>query len=162
MQNLKVSSNKPAALSNRLPIAILILSAIGFADATYLTTQHFLGAPVACSILKGCEQVTTSPYSVIFGIPIALLGSLYYLTILILSVIYLDSRKINIFNIIAKITPFGFLASAYLVYLQIFVIKAICLYCMGSAVTSTLLFVLSLIFWYKQKNSVRNEQNSSL
>src|SRR3989344_9051477 len=102
MQISEASSNKPAALSNWLPIAILIISAIGFADATYLTTQHFLGSPVACSILKGCEQVTTSPYSVIFGIPIALLGSLYYLTILILAVIYLDSRKINFLNLLTK------------------------------------------------------------
>jgi uncharacterized membrane protein len=149
MTTSEVSSNKPAALSNWLPIAFLILGTIGFADATYLTTQHFLGAPVACSILKGCEQVTTSPYSVIFGIPVALLGSIYYLTILILSVIYLDSRKINILNFIAKITPLGFLASLYFVYLQIFVIKAICLYCMGSAATSTILFILGMVYLYQ-------------
>ncbi len=149
MQTSEASSNKPAALSNWLPITFLIISAIGFIDATYLTTQHFLGAPVACSILKGCEQVTTSPYSLIFGIPVSLLGSLYYLTILILSVIYLDSKKIKFLNIIAKITPFGFLASLYFVYLQIFVIKAICLYCMGSATTSTLLFIFGLIFLRK-------------
>ena len=146
MQTSEALSNKPAALSNWLPFAFLIVSAIGFTDATYLTTQHFLGAPVACSILKGCEQVTTSQFAVIFGVPVALLGSVYYLTILVLSVAYLDSRKIYILNFIAKITPLGFLASLYFVYLQIFVIKAICLYCMGSAITSTLLFILSLIF----------------
>lgn len=151
MMTSEVSFNKPAAISNWLPIAFLILGAIGFIDATYLTTQHFLGTPVACSILKGCEQVTTSPYSIIFGIPVALLGSIYYLAILILSVIYLDSKKINILNIIAKITPLGFLASLYFVYLQIFVIKAICLYCMGSAATSTLLFILGMIYLAKHK-----------
>lgn len=154
MTNLQASSNKPAAVSNWLSIAFLIVSAVGFIDATYLTTQHFLGAPVACSILKGCEQVTTSPYSIIFGIPVALLGSMYYLTILILSVIYLDSKKINILNIIVKISPIGFLASLCFIYLQIFVIKAICLYCMGSAATSTLLFILGIIYLIKaQKKS---------
>lgn len=151
MQILEASSNKPSVLYNWLPLAFLIVSALGFADAIYLTTQHFLGAPVACSILKGCEQVTTSPYSLIFGIPVALLGSLYYLTIIVLSVIYLDSRKIYFLNTIAKITPLGFLASLYFVYLQIFIIKAICLYCMGSAVTSTILFILGMICLAKNK-----------
>ena len=187
MTNSEVSSNKPAALSNRLPppasqaralragLAFLIVSAFGFADATYLTTKHFLGTPVACSILKGCEQVTTSSYSLIFGIPVALLGSIYYLTILILSIIYLDSRKINpdfasrkiedprfrsrrnrdILIIIAKITPLGFLASLYFVYLQIFIIKAICLYCMASAATSTILFILGM--FYLKKNKTKSE-----
>src|SRR3989338_7652435 len=120
MTNLEVSSNKPAAPSNWLPFAFLIVSAFGFADASYLTAKHFLGAPVACSILKGCEQVTTSQFAVIFGVPVALLGSLYYLTILVLSVVYLDTRKIDILNFITKITPLGFLASLYFVYLQIF------------------------------------------
>ena len=151
--NCEASSNKPAAIPNWLPITFSIISAVGFIDATYLTTQHFLGVPVACSILKGCEQVTTSQFAVILGIPVALLGSIYYLTILILSIIYLDSRKINILNIIAKIAPLGFLASLYFVYLQIFVIKAICLYCMISAITSTLLFIFSLILWKHNKNT---------
>ncbi len=152
----EVLSNKPAAPSNWLPITFLIVSAIGFADATYLTTKHFLGTPVACSILKGCEQVTTSPYSTIGGVPVALLGSLYYLTILILSVVYLDSRKNNILNIIAKITPLGFLASLYFVYLQIFVIKAICLYCMGSAITSTILFILGVNYLAKHQKKTES------
>src|SRR3989344_6927831 len=107
MTNLEALSNKPAAFSNWFSLSFLIVAAFGFADATYLTTKHFLGAPVACSILKGCEQVTTSPYSVIFGIPVALLGSLYYLTILILSVIYLDSRKLFVLKLLACLTPFG-------------------------------------------------------
>ncbi len=145
MPNLEASSNKPAAPSNRIPIIFLIISAIGFIDAAYLTTQHYLGAPVACSILKGCEQVTTSQYSLIFGVPVALLGALYYLTILVLSVAYLDSRKQSILKLAARLTLIGFLASLYFVYLQIFVIKAICLYCMGSATTSTLLFIFGLI-----------------
>src|SRR3989338_8628205 len=151
MTNLEVSSNKPAAPSNWLPFAFLIVSAFGFADATYLTTKHFLGAPVACSILKGCEQVTTSPYSLIFSIPVALLGSVYYLTILILSVIYLDSRKPSVLKLLAHLTPFGFLASLYFVYLQIFVIKAICLYCMVSADTSTVLFILGMTYLIKNR-----------
>ena len=159
MPTSEASSNKPAETSNWFAIACLIVSAFGFADATYLTTQHYLGLPVACSILEGCEQVTTSPYSLIFGIPVALLGSIFYFTVLILSVLYLDSKKIKFLNFIAVITPFGFLASLYFVYLQIFVIKAICLWCMGSALTTTLLFILSLVFLHRQRGAGQISDN---
>ena len=150
MMSSEISSNKPAALSNWLPVLFLLLGAIGFTDATYLAVKHFLGTPVPCSILKGCEQVTTSQYAAIFGVPVALLGAIYYLSIIILTVAYLDSRNRKFLNLAARLTILGFLASIYFVYLQIFVIKAICLYCMGSAITSTLLFILGLI--YRQKN----------
>lgn len=159
MKTSEASSNKPAVPSNWFAVACLVTSAFGFADATYLTTQHYLGLPVACSILEGCEQVTTSPYSLIFGIPVALLGSIFYLTILILSVIYLDSKKIKFLNLITKITPFGFLASLYFVYLQIFVIKAICLWCMGSAITTTLLFIFSLVFLRRRSDTAQVGDN---
>ena len=153
MTNLETSSNKPAALSNWLPITFLILSAIGFADATYLTIQHFLRMPVACSVVHGCEIVLTSRFSTIGPIPISLLGSAYYLTILVLSVAYLDSKKTNVLNLAAKLTPVGFLTSLILVYLQIFVIHAICLYCAGSAITSTLLFIVAIVYLRKNKKT---------
>ncbi len=150
MPNSETSSKKLAGLSSWLPITLLITPGFGFIDATYLTTQHYLGSPVACSILKGCEQVTTSAYSSIGGIPVALLGSIYYLTVIILAVCFLDSKKDYFLDIIAKISPFGFLASLYFVYLQIFIIKAICIYCMGSAITSTLIFILGMFYLIKK------------
>ena len=126
-------------------IAILfcILSAIGLLDATYLTVKHYLGGIPPCT-LRGCEVVLTSAYNTIAGVPVALLGVLYYVTILLLSLAYLVSKKEAILRYAAHLTPAGFLASAYFVYLQLFVIKAICLYCMASAATSTLLFILGV------------------
>jgi len=110
-----------------------------------------LGTPIPCSILKGCDQVTNSPYSLIYGVPVALLGALYYLTILILAAIYIDSRKPSVLKFLACLTPFGFLASLWFVYLQIFIIKAICIYCMASATSSTILFILGMYYLKKQK-----------
>jgi uncharacterized membrane protein len=155
MMTSEASSNKPAAFSNWLPVAFLIAGAVGFIDAAYLTAKHFLGTPVACSLLKGCEQVTTSQYAAIFGVPIAILGVFYYLIIIALSAAYLDSRKLLFLKLIAYLTPFGFLASLRFVYLQIFIIKAICLYCMVSAATSALLFIFGIIF-LKQNKKINN------
>lgn len=151
MKNLETFYSKLAAPSNLLAFAFLGLAAIGFADATYLTVKYFIGAPVTCAILKGCEQVTTSHYSQVFGQPVALAGSLYYLSVLILTAIYLESKNKLFFVLANLLTFFGFLVSARFVYLQIFVIKALCIYCMVSATTSTLLFVLSLSSLRKKK-----------
>lgn len=154
MMNLEASLNKSAKIPNWLPICFLIFSAIGFADATYLTVKHFLGTPIPCAILQGCEQVTNSQFATIFGVPVALLGSGYYLTVLILSVIYLDTGKLLALKLAALATFFGMLASLWFVFLQIFIIKAICLYCMVSATTSTLLFISGLMFFAKNKPKI--------
>ncbi len=151
MTNLETSSNKPTGPSNLLLIFFLLLAAIGFADATYLSVEYFLGTPVACSILKGCEVVTTSHYSLFFGIPVALFGSIYYFSVLVLTAIYFQTRQRFFFYLANFLTFFGFLISLRFVYLQIFVIHAICIYCMTSATSSTLLFILSLVSLRKKE-----------
>ena len=155
MKNLEAFYNKLAAPSNLFLFTFLGLAAIGFADATYLTVKYFIGAPVTCAILKGCEQVTTSHYSLIFGQPVALFGSLYYLSVLILTAIYIENRNRLFFLLANLLTLFGFLVSARFVYLQVFIMKALCIYCMVSASTSTLLFGMSLFSLKKKK--VTNE-----
>lgn len=135
--------------------SLLTVSFVGFLDSFYLTTKHYSGTALNCSLLHGCEQVTTSQYSTFFNIPIALLGVLYYLTIFILISLYLDTKNKRILTILPFLTPIGFLASGYFVYLQLFTIKAICIYCMLSALTSTAIFILS-IFVVKYKKVVKN------
>jgi uncharacterized membrane protein len=123
---------------------IAIVSFLGFLDATYLTVAHYSNSELNCTFLKGCNEVAASKYSSLFGIPLSLLGTFYYLTILFLALIYWDTKNKMPILIIPLITTFGLIFSGYLVFLQIFVIEAICTYCMMSALTSTTLFVLSL------------------
>lgn len=119
------------------------LSLLGFADASYLTAKHYLGTSIPCSILNGCDTVTTSAYSMVGPIPIALLGALYYFTVFVLSAYALSMNSKKAAYSASLITAAGFLTSLYLVYLQIFVIEALCLYCMISAAISIILFLLS-------------------
>ncbi|MBL4694621.1 vitamin K epoxide reductase family protein [Candidatus Gracilibacteria bacterium] len=119
---------------------LIIVSFIGFLDATYLTILHYTGADALCAI-GGCNEVLTSEYSIIFGIPMALLGAIYYLSVFLLSVFYYESRNAKVLKILSLYTIAGLLASAYFVYLQLFVIGKICQYCMLSATTSTILFI---------------------
>ena len=144
--------NKPFKISNNLlAIIFLIVSFVGFLDATYLTIEHYRGVIPPCTILAGCGNVTTSKFALIAGVPVALLGAIYYLSIFILSVLYLDCKKKSFLQLTAKLTIIGFLASAYFVYLQLFVIGYICLYCMFSAATSTLLFINGYIVFLFNK-----------
>ncbi|MBI5733239.1 vitamin K epoxide reductase family protein [Candidatus Jorgensenbacteria bacterium] len=142
----ELSSSKPQTqIPKWLVWCFATASFIGFLDATYLTVKHYLGTPITCSVFADCEKVTSSQYAVIGGIPVALLGACYYLFIFILVIAYVDTKKDHILYAIARITPVGFLASLWFIYLQLFVIQAICLYCIFSAFTSTILFGLGII-----------------
>lgn len=133
-----------------LPWVILSTALAGFVDASYLTVEHYRGVGVGCSIIHGCDTVLTSQYAEVFGIPTALLGAFFYLSITVLCIIYLDGRNGIVLRVLAWLTVPGMAVTAVLVYLQGVVIGAWCQYCLVSAVTSTLLFVMGM---YILKNS---------
>lgn len=139
---------QPNSGVRKLAIVFTVFAVIGFADATYLTMKHFFGGIIPC-LTGGCELVTTSEYSIIFGVPISLMGAIYYLSLLILIIAYFESKNIIVLRLAARLTIIGLLVSAYLVSIQVFVLHAICDKCMLSAASSTVLFILGL---YIQKH----------
>ena len=132
------------------PLTILVVSILGFFDAAYLTIQHYTQFTLPCTITHGCDLVTKSVYSSILGVPVALLGALYYLVIFLATYIILETKKTEYLRFVAIATIAGFLFSAWFVYLQLFVIHAICQYCMLSALTSTTMFALSVVYFSKE------------
>jgi len=134
-----------------LAIGFLLMSLIGFLDTSYLSAKRFLSSPVTCSFFQGCDQVTTSRFAVIGGVPVAVLGLIYYLIILIGTLIYLDTKREAVLYSLAQLTPIGFIVSVWFIFLQLIVIKALCLYCIVSATTSTILFVLGILLIRKQR-----------
>lgn len=120
----------------------MAVSFIGFLDALYLSVERMRGGKVICVILDGCDTVTTSLYSTILNVPVAYLGAMYYLLIFSLALWFLVSKKEQTVRLMSYLTGVGFLASTWFVYLQVFIIKSICLYCMISAGTSGALFVI--------------------
>jgi len=130
---------------------LLLVGLAGFLDAGYLTAKHLVGSPVTCTVLKGCEVVTSSSFSVVAGIPVAAFGAFYYLAVFLLAVAYLDTKRTAYILFAARLTFIGFLASLWFIFVQAFLLKAWCLYCLGSAVTSTILFGASLVFFIHKK-----------
>jgi len=124
----------------------LAFSLMGFLDAVYLTIQHYRGAGQECGPLWECDMVMASQYAVMGDIPIALMGAAYYLVIFLLGVAYFDTKHSRILTVIVLLTVPGFLSSLILLYLQVFVIHALCFYCLISALSSTGLFALTVIY----------------
>ncbi len=87
----------------------------------------------------------SSDYSSMFGIPLSLIGVIYYIIISIFAFIFSVNRDLKILKTILLITSLGFIASIYFVYLQLFVINAICIYCVTSAIITTTLLILSIV-----------------
>ncbi|PIP86667.1 hypothetical protein COV42_00510 [Candidatus Campbellbacteria bacterium CG11_big_fil_rev_8_21_14_0_20_44_21] len=139
-----------------LPINLLLLfSLIGFLDALYLTISHFQGNEAGCFLVHGCDIVLNSKYSEIFGLPTAFLGLLFYLVIFLGVFVYNFKKDENLIKKILLITPLGFLATLWFLYLQAVVLRAFCSYCLLSAVASTLIFLTGMSILWQQKKKER-------
>ncbi|PIR44082.1 hypothetical protein COV23_01735 [Candidatus Wolfebacteria bacterium CG10_big_fil_rev_8_21_14_0_10_31_9] len=125
-----------------LAIVILFLSTVGFIDATYLAIKKLFGGQIPCYVFSGCDIVNTSVYSSIFGIPLSLFGVIFYVSVFILMIRFLETKNNWYLKTIFYLSIFGFLISLYLIVIQVFIIKALCLYCIISAIGSTLIFAI--------------------
>lgn len=125
----------------KLPLAASFVALIGLGDAVYLTVKHFTAEPVPCSILDGCEQVLTSPYAEIAGIPIAAVGAAGYFAAFSLAILaaYGNRSMWMLFGVLAIAMA---AVSGWLVYLQAAVIGSFCRFCLLSAITSITLMLI--------------------
>jgi len=127
------------AVPNKIVIALFIISVLGFTDASFLTIEHYQNIIPPCTT-AGCETVLTSAYSTLFGIPVALLGMIYYLIIAIGLFAHIEGKHEPSLRAVLLLTICGFIMSLWFVFTQAFLIHAYCLYCLGSATISTILF----------------------
>jgi len=133
---------------------LIAFAVIGFIDATYMAIEHYMGRVPPCYITTGCETVTTSPWSLIFGIYVALYGSLYYLFVILFSVQILNTKRYPLFKYLSWFSWIGLASAVYFTSIQAFIIRGYCIYCLLSAITSTLIFILAQSIWYRQKNTL--------
>jgi uncharacterized membrane protein len=124
------------------------LAILGLAASAYLTYTHFTDSALAgCTETSGavnCGKVTTSPQSILFGIPVAVLGLAFYVFLVaIMSPFAWRSRRreIALVRILSLVVGIGLVL--YLLYAELFQIDAICLYCTSVHIITFLLFVLT-------------------
>ena len=135
--------NVPGTGVPKLPVAAAIVALIGLADSVYLTVHHYTAEPVPCSLVEGCEQVLTSAYAEIAGIPLAGFGAAAYFGAFSLATLaaFGDRRMWGLFGY-QTILMAAF--SVYLIYVQAALIGAFCQFCLLSALTSFTLYLLYL------------------
>ncbi|MDE3133745.1 MAG: vitamin K epoxide reductase family protein [Acidobacteriota bacterium] len=141
-----MNSRIKLAATGRLSGAILVIAALGVLEASYLTYVHYwnLGALLCAGAHNGvssCEQVQSSVYSKLAGVPVAVLGLIGYVSILV---------SLRIRGELGRGAGFcvaliGCAFSLYLTYREVFTLKQICEWCVGSAVLMTILLVLTAI-----------------
>lgn len=122
------------------------VAVFGWVVSAFLSGIHFWAIPQipAGAELSGSLQVVTSPWAYVFGVPLATLGALYYLTTIALSAWWFDTRHPLVIKILTPITATGVLASSYFVWLQLVPIGEICPFCMMSAGATVVLFGIEL------------------
>ena len=128
--------------SGALRKTMLVLTAVGLCLAAYLTYVHYSGVTPPCSI-KGnpCSQVQKSQYSLLIGIPVALIGLLGYIAIFG-SLMAPDGERTRLVTMTLILGGFGF--SLYLTYRELFTLHKICEWCVSSAAIMTVLACLSV------------------
>ena len=122
--------------------ALIVVSLAGIAVAGYLTYVHYEPKALVCTGSGGCETVQDSSYAVLLGIPVAVLGLAVWVAALCLTLWNGELAR----TLTAALAVGSLAFVAYLVILQLFVIEAICIWCMtNDVVLVPLLTVLALL-----------------
>ena len=133
------------------PGAILaVLDLIGLGIATYLSVVELGGGVPACGPIKGCEEVALSEYAWIGPIPVAVFGVLLSVALLGLALAW---WKTDIYGLLLAhygLSLVGVIFDGYFLYLQLFVIKAVCIWCVTYEVSLLLRFLIALVVYYRQ------------
>lgn len=128
--------------------AYLLVSSIGLLDSIYLLWIKIANDKSYCiQGIGDCWAVNSSKYSMIFGIPVSLVGIVAYALIL---VVFLFENRYSLLQangiyILFGLTTIGILYSAYLTYIELFVIYAICPFCVVSAAAMVVLFIMTIV-----------------
>ena len=128
-------------------MAIALLALVGLLISAYLSMYKlgYLGV-IQCTI-GGCEKVQTSRYAMFLGLPVSVWGLGAYVTMLALALVGVQPRFARarwVALALFGVSAMGVVFSAYLTYLEAFVIHAWCQWCVISAVLVTIIFLLSI------------------
>ena len=134
-------------VKDKLFLSSVILAIVGLLDSLYLYWVKISNAYALCGPIGDCESVNSSPYAEIAGIPIALLGAVAYLVILGFLLVerrgtfWVEYAPMIVFGV----SLVGVLYSAYLTYVEVAILRAICPYCLLSAIVLVILLALTTV-----------------
>lgn len=130
-----------------VPPVSLVLSVLGLAVSVYLTVEHYTSSTtLACpdTGALNCLKVTTSEQSVVFGVPVAVLGLLYFAVMAVLSLLWGSPRR-DVRLARLAFSAVGVLFAVWLVFAELFTLDAICLWCTAVHVLAVALFAVTAL-----------------
>ena len=133
----------------RLGLVIAGLALAGLLISIYLTLTKLSGTLPVCGPLGGCETVDASQWSEILGIPTAAFGILYSAVAGVLGLAWWRNGDRRALLAAYAMGLAGLLVEAFLVYLQLFVIHAVCVWCASHFVSLMLRFLVTLAVWLR-------------
>jgi uncharacterized membrane protein len=131
-------------------IILAVLDVAGLLIALYLSVVELGGGVPACGPVKGCEEVALSEYSRIGGVPVAVYGVGLSIILLTCAVAWWKTDYYGLLLAHYGLSLAGVLFEAYFLYLQVFVIGAVCVWCTSYGLSLILRFVIAFIVWLRQ------------
>ena len=127
--------------------ALTLLAVVGILIALYLTLYKMGVIGVLSCSIGSCETVNTSKWSMLFGIPIAEWGLAAYVALFGLAIVgsaAAREQSVTIARLLVALSGWSVLFSAWLTWLELFVIHAICIWCVTSALLWVVIFAVSV------------------
>ena len=131
-------------------IILAVLDIVGLLVAGYLSAVELNGGVPSCGLVKGCEEVALSEYARIGGIPVAVFGVVLSVALLGLALAW---WKTDIYGLLLAhygLSLVGVLFDGWFLYLQVFVIQAVCIWCVTYEVSLLLRFLIALVVYLRQ------------
>ena len=135
-------------MTKRMIIAALALGGVGLAAYLALYKLGYIGT-LACGT-GGCETVQLSRWATFIGVPVSVWGVGFYLVLFLVALLGTTERFATttwVSHALLILTAWGVVFSAWLTYLELFVINAICRFCVVSAILVTVTFAVALFEW---------------
>ena len=135
-------------------LILAVLDVVGLVVAGYLSIVEIGGGVPVCGPIKGCAEVALSDYSRIGGVPVAVFGVALSVTLLILALAW---WRTNIYGLLLAhygLSLVGVVFDGYFLYLQVFVIEAVCIWCVTYEISLLLRFLIAFVVWQRQPRPV--------
>jgi uncharacterized membrane protein len=129
---------------------LVVLDVIGLLIALYLSTVELGGGVPYCGPLHGCETVAASEYAWIGPLPVAVYGVFLSLILLVLALAWIKTDKPALLDVHYGLSLVGVIFELYFLTLQIFVIRAVCIWCTLYGISLVLRFFVAMAIWIRQ------------
>ena len=142
-------SNVRQILGVHPAVILAVLDVVGLGIALYLSGVELSGGVPVCGPIHGCEQVARSEYSRVAGVPVAVFGVALSLVLLGLAIAWWRTDRYLLLLGHYGLSLAGVIFEAYFLYLQVFVIGAVCIWCTSYGLSLIARFAIALAVWMR-------------